>query len=155
GTLVQNVAHASLPTGSAFDGAGNLFITDFAANDILKVDASTGVTSIFSDDTILGDGTKFNSPESIAFGPGFARMYVSDADRGGPGGGIHVLDASTGRGVGFYPLPHSSGSEGVGESDWLAFDSSAKLYMTNENQSQGVMQIDQSNGDITQPSFIP
>jgi sugar lactone lactonase YvrE len=156
GTLVQTlVQNANLPTGLAFDGQGNLYVTEFLGDDILKVDALTGQVSVFSNDSILGDGTTFNSPESIAFGPGYTKMYVSDANREGAGGGIHVIDTATGKGIGFYPLPSSSGSEGTGESDWLAFDSSGSLYMTNENPTQGVMIVDQATGDINQPSFIP
>jgi DNA-binding beta-propeller fold protein YncE len=113
GSFVQTlIPSASTPTGSAFDSAGNLYVTEFGANDILKVDANTGAVSVFSNDTILGDGTTFNSPESIAFGPGFKYMYVSDANRDGTGGGIHVIDPATGKGVAFFALPSSAGSDG-------------------------------------------
>ncbi len=66
-----------------------LYITEFFGNDILKVDHTTGVVSVFSNDTILGDGSVYNSPESIAFGPNFNSIYVTDANRNGPGGGMH------------------------------------------------------------------
>jgi sugar lactone lactonase YvrE/lysophospholipase L1-like esterase len=154
GALVQTlIPAANTPTGSAFDGAGNLYVTEFGSNDILKVDAKTGAVSVFSNNTILADGTSLNSPESIAFGPGYTRMFVSDANRNGPNGGIHVIDTATGKGHAFLPLPSSNGSSGVGESDWLAFNHSGTLFMTNENPTQGVMQVNQSTGDITQPSF--
>jgi hypothetical protein len=55
----------------------------------------------------------------------------------------------------FLPLPSSNGSSGVGESDWLAFNHSGTLFMTNENPTQGVMQVNQTTRDITQPSFVP
>jgi hypothetical protein len=156
GTLVQNlIPQASTPAGSAFDGSGNLYVTEFSANDILKVNGQTGAVSVFSNNSILADGTSFNSPESIAFGPGYSTIYVSDANRNGPGGGIHVLDPATGKGTGFFPLPSSTGSDGVGESDWLAFSPSADLYMTNENAAQGIMKVDPSTKDIVQPSFKP
>lgn len=155
GTLIQTlIPNASTPTGSAFDGAGNLYVTEFSGNDILKVDASTGAVSVFSNDSILGDGTSFDSPESIAFGPGYKQMYVSDANRDGANGGIHVIDTATGKGVGFLPLPSSAGSDGTGESDWLAFDHAGTLFMTNENRSQGIMQVNISSGDIVQPSLV-
>jgi streptogramin lyase len=155
GSFVQTlISNASTPTGSAFDGAGNLYVTEFGGNDILKVDASTGAVSVFSNDSILGDGTSFDAPESIAFGPGYKQMYVSDANRDEANGGIHVIDTATGKGAGFFKLPSSSGSEGVGESDWLAFDHTGTLFMTNENPAQGIMQVDQSSGDVVQPSFV-
>ena len=155
GTLVQTLLTANTPTGLAFDGAGNLFVTEFTSDDILELNASTLTVSVFSSDATLNDGTSYNAPESIAFGPGFTKMYVSDANRNGPGGGIHVVNAASGAGDGFYSLPSSSGSEGTGESDWLAFNHSAKLFMTNEDPSQGIMQVDQTAGDVIQPSFVP
>ncbi|MHA7168099.1 hypothetical protein ACX801_08040 [Arthrobacter bambusae] len=156
GILVQTlIPNANTPTGSAFDGAGNLYVTEFGANDILKVNGQTGAVSVFSNDSILADATSFNSPESIAFGPGYTKMYVSDAKRSSADGGIHVIDTATGKGLGFYALPNShGGAPGFGESDWLAFDASATLYMTDENETQGVMQVNQSSGDIVQPSFV-
>ncbi len=155
GTLVQTLMTGSTPTGSAFDGQGNLFVTEFGANDIRRVDATTGAVTVFSNNTILADGTKYNSPESIAFNAGFTKMYVSDANRGGPGGGIHVVDASTGKGLDFLPLSSSTGSQGQGESDWLAFNASNALYMTNENPTQGVMKVNLTTKDIVSPSFVP
>jgi hypothetical protein len=155
GTLVQTlIDHAALPSGSAFDRAGNLYVTEAAGNDILKVDAATGAVSVFSNDSTLADGTTFNNPNSIAFGPGYARMYVSDI---GYHGGIHVIDTATGKGVGFFPVPSSNGSNesGSGEPFFLAFDPSGTLYMTNSNALQGVMRVDQRTGDIEQPSFVP
>jgi DNA-binding beta-propeller fold protein YncE len=104
GALVQTlIPAANTPTGSAFDGAGNLYVTEFGSNDILKVDAKTGSVSVFSNNTILADGTSFNSPESIAFGPGYTSMFVSDANRNGPNGGIHVIDTATGKAQAFLP----------------------------------------------------
>jgi hypothetical protein len=155
GTLVQTLMTPNQPAGMAFDGAGNLFVTEFGGNDILELKASTMTVSVFSSNTTLNDGTSYNAPESIAFGPGFTKMYVSDANRNGPGGGIHVVNATTGAGEGFYSLPTSSGSEGAGESDWLAFDNNARLFMTNENPTQGVMQVNQTTGDVVQPSLVP
>ena len=66
------IPNATFPTGSAFDSHGNLFVTDFSISDggeILRVDAITGAVTTFSNDAILGDGTTYDSPESIAFGP--------------------------------------------------------------------------------------
>jgi hypothetical protein len=159
GKFVQHVITAAdglgLPAGSAFDGQGNLFVTDFANDQILKRDALTGVVSVFSNNTMLGGGHVFDAPESIVFDKDYAHMLVSDANRNGPGGGINVLNALTGASTAFYPLPSSSGSEGAGESDWLAFDAHSTLYMTNENPTQGIMKVDPSTGDIVQPSLIP
>lgn len=158
GTFVQRLMTSAdglgLPAGSALDGAGNLYVTDFTNDQILKRDAVTGAVSVFASNSTLGNGQSFNSPESIAFDQGYANLFVSDANRHGPGGGINVVSAATGRGTGFYPLPSSNGSAGTGESDWLAFDVHARLFMTNENPAQGVMQVDQNTGDIVQPSLV-
>src|ERR1700694_3112242 len=54
GTFVQTLMTGiSTPTGSAFDGKGNLFVTEFAANDIRRLDATTGIVTVFSDSTTL------------------------------------------------------------------------------------------------------
>ena len=152
-TLITTPSDA--PTGSAFDGTGNLYVTTFGNNRILKVTHTSGAVSVFSSNTTLGDGTVYNSPESIAFGPGYTKMYVSDANRFGTGGGIHVVTPATGADTAFYALPTSNGSAGAGESDWLAESPTATLYMTNENPTQGVMAVDQTTGNIVTPSFVP
>jgi hypothetical protein len=160
-TLMDSSNGLGLAAGSAFDGNGNLYVTDFSNNQILKREATTGAVTIFSNNTILGDGHVYNSPETIAFSSDFSKLYVSGANRFGPGGGINVVDTATGHGVGFLLLPSSSGSEsiysqGQGESDWLAFNAANALYMTNENPTtQGVMQVNLITGDIVQPSFAP
>jgi hypothetical protein len=153
--LVTSVDGLGYPTGSAFDGNGNLYVTDFSNNQILRRDALTGLVSVFASNTTLGNGHVFNSPESIVFSKGYSRMYVSDADRYGENGGINVIDTATGTSLGFYPLPSSQGYDGPGQSDWLAFDANSNLYMTNENPTQGVMKVDPTTGDIVQPSFVP
>jgi hypothetical protein len=156
GTFVQTLMVAiATPAGSAFDGHGNLYVAEFSGNAIRRLDATTGAVTVFSNNTILADGTKYNSPESVAFDSGFTKLYTSDANRFGPGGGIHVVDASTGKGLDFLPIKSSSGSMGQGESDWLAFNASNNLYMTNENPSQGIMQVNQTTKDIVSPSFVP
>lgn len=73
GTLVQtlvNTGEAGLqsPYGTAFDAAGNLFVADFNGNQILKR-TPTGAVTVFSNDTILGNGNLYQNPESIAFSP--------------------------------------------------------------------------------------
>jgi hypothetical protein len=157
GVFVQHLMTSAdglgLPTGSAFDGSGNLYVTDFGNDQILRRDALTGAISVAASSATLGNGHVFDAPESIVFNKGYTQMLISDANRSGPGGGINVVNPATGAGLGFYALPSSSGSDGIGESDWLAFDASSNLYMTNENPSQGVMKVDTSTGDVIQPSF--
>ena len=156
GSLVQTLMNipVSIPTGSAFDGQGNLYVSEFGANAIERIDAVTGAATVFSNNAILADGTSYNSPESVAFNAGFTKLYVSDANRFGTGGGIHVIDASTGKGLDFLPISSSSGSGGQGESDWLAFNAANTLYMTNENPVQGIMQVNEATKDIVSPSFV-
>ena len=51
GSFVQTlISNANTPTGSAFDGAGNLYVTEFEGNDVLKVDGSTGAVFRLCDD---------------------------------------------------------------------------------------------------------
>jgi hypothetical protein len=155
GALVQTLLTANLPAGTAFDGNGNLYVTEFFGNDILRLDGATGVVTVFSNDTILADGTSYNNPESVAFNAGFTKLYVSEVGRPGGARGIHVLDATNGKGLDYLPLNSSTGSSGTGQSDWLAFNPSNTLFMTNENATQGVMQVNETTKDIVSPSFVP
>ena len=99
---------------------GNLFVTDFGNAEIFERTAA-GNVSVFSDDTILANGKKYDSPESIAIDPSGTEMYVSDGNRHGTDGGIMIIDATTGVGTGFLPIPSSSGYNGEVELDWLAW----------------------------------
>jgi hypothetical protein len=154
--LMTSADGLGLPAGSAFDGNGNLYVTDFTNSQILKRDALSGAVSVLASNATLGGGHVFNSPESIVFNKGYTKMYVSDANRDGSGGGVNVVDVASGTSAGFYPLTSSVGSEGgTGESDWLAFDGNSNLYITNENPTQGVMRVDAASGDVVQPSFAP
>jgi hypothetical protein len=69
-----NVSGASFlsPSGVAFDAAGNLYISDFSANSVRRVDAATGVITLFA------------GP-----GPGYCCVPVGD---GGPAVGANLYE---------------------------------------------------------------
>lgn len=82
GTLLQtlNTGRGGFTTGSAFDGAGNFYVTDFSAGSVSKF-SPTG--------TLLGTfATGLRTPESIVFDQ-LGNVYV-----GQTGGGINKYDAN-------------------------------------------------------------
>jgi streptogramin lyase len=73
-------------TGMAFDGAGNLYGTNFSAGSITKYDTFGAI--IPPNPFVSG----MSSPESIAFSSGFASFYVGQAGTGA----INQFDTATG-----------------------------------------------------------
>lgn len=75
------------PNTVAFDKKGNLFVSDLASEQIYRVDAKTGVLSVFAGSGAggySGDGgpalsATFNHPFGLAFGPTDGMLYVSDS----------------------------------------------------------------------------
>ncbi len=65
-------AHAMIPTGLAVDRAGNLFVADARQNQIVRVDAFTGKTTIAA--------TNFNAPGDLAF-DAKGNLYAADQGR--------------------------------------------------------------------------
>lgn len=153
------------PSGSALDNHGNLYLTDYTGNRILKRDGANGTVSVLSDNGASDGGShdvgvpgplpnghtdSYIYPESVAFSTDYTRMYVSEA---GLGGGINVVDPNTGREKGWLPVTGSLGTQdfhqgGAGQSDWLAVNPANQLFLTNENGSQGVMQVNVPSGNV-------
>lgn len=77
-------ASFNLPQGIAFDGSGNLFVTDSGNNIIRKITPSSAVSTIAGTAGTSGtaDGTgasaQFNNPEGIAFDASAGVLYVCD-----------------------------------------------------------------------------
>lgn len=167
-TLLDGSGGLQAPWGLAFDNAGNLYVADAGGingggNQIFKLDNRTGILSVLSNNQTLGDGSIYNGPEQLAFTPDFSELYVTDFECGcyppfGPPGGLHLISPTTGKGLAFYPLPSSYGCfPGTcfqGESDGVAL-SGSNVYITNETQTQGIMRVNTTTGDIYQPSLIP
>jgi len=84
GVLLEtlNTGQGGFTTGSAFDGAGNLYVTNFGANSVTKFTGPSDphTTSLF--------GSGYSTPESILFDAS-GNVYV-----GNLGNGIRKFDAS-------------------------------------------------------------
>ena len=68
-------ADLNLPTGLAFDNAGNVYIADSGNNRVRKVSPNGTIT------TVAGDGTSavLSAPYAVAVGPGGV-LFIADAD---------------------------------------------------------------------------
>jgi hypothetical protein len=118
GTFVAelNTLHAgSFTTGSAFDAAGNLYVTDFGANDVSKFDTTGALVGSF--------GTGYNLPESIVFDSS-GNAYVGQA---GGGGSLLRFTASGSSAGSFSPAPENVGV------DWIDLaPDQCTVYYTSE-----------------------
>ncbi len=120
GTLVRTLdtgkGAGSFTTGLALDAGGNLYVTDFGANDVSKFDGNGTLVGSF--------GSGYNSsPESIVFDSS-GNGYVGQAD-----GSHQVLKFSpTGASLGsFSPTPEDRGT------DWIDLGpDQCTLYYTSE-----------------------
>ena len=114
GTITPSFATGLLPTGLAFDAAGNLYAGDGNAGKVFKIPPSGTTTP-----------TQFNtSPVSGATGLAFDRagnLYVSELGNGQPGTGKIVKIAPNGTVSSFI-------SSGLNLPSGLAFDSAGNLY---------------------------
>jgi len=68
------------PAGLAFGPDGRLYIGNRGGFDILSLDVSDGVQSVYASDTVLiaGSTTNYSTPWGIAFGPGGV-LYANDS----------------------------------------------------------------------------
>ncbi len=116
GTLVATLdtLHAgSFTTGSAFDAAGNLYVTDFGADDVSKFDTTGQLVGSF--------GSGYNLPESIVFDSS-GNAYVGQA-----GGGLLRFTASGTAAGSFSPAPENVGV------DWIDLaPDQCTVYYTSE-----------------------
>ncbi len=105
------------PTGLAFDRAGNLYSGNVGNNTIKKT-TPDGVTTIFSDTTLL------NYPSGLAFDPA-GNLYVAN-----PGNNT-ILKFAPGGAASVF----ASSSSGLNNPDGLAFDSQGNLFVANGNNT--------------------
>jgi sugar lactone lactonase YvrE len=112
GTINPSFATGLVPTGLAFDAAGNLYAGDGNAGKVFKI-------------TPTGTMTQFNnSPVPGATGLAFDRagnLYVTERGNGSPGTG-HIVKITTDGTV------NSFVSTGLNLPEGLAFDSAGNLY---------------------------
>jgi len=76
------------PTGVASDGAGNLYVTDYANNEIRKIVISTGAVTLLAGSATgasgsangTGSAATFNNPSGITYNPADGALYVTEAN---------------------------------------------------------------------------
>jgi len=122
-TLVINpFASATTPAGVAVDPAGDVYIADSAAGDVLKV-TPAGTT------TVVASG--LNAPSGVAVNPSNGALYIADT-------GDHVvkelsptgtLTVVAGTGTAGTPVPGAATASPLGGPSGLATDSAGDLYI--------------------------
>ena len=139
-------AELGRPFGIALDGAGNLYIADWANGNIRKVTTSTGIIT-----TVAGGGSgcagsdpqgdgcpatsvALNAPSSVAVDSA-GDIYISDYY------GIRRVDAVTG-------LISTMTTPGVGPVSDIALDAIGNLYLTDASNSM-IWSVTPSTGNIT------
>lgn len=130
GVLLQRLDTGSgtFATGMAFDAAGNLYVTNFGANQIVVFDNNGNRKGTF--------GSGFDSdPESIAFDRN-GNAYVGQAD------GAHAILEFSPNGTLIRSIPAAGDDRG---SDWIAIAPDQKsIYYTSEGPN--VKRIDLTTG---------
>ncbi|HZY39028.1 MAG TPA: putative Ig domain-containing protein, partial [Mucilaginibacter sp.] len=78
----------NFPVGVASDGAGNLYVTDEANNEIRKIVISTGVVTLLAGSATgasgsangTGSAATFNEPEGITYNSASGALYVTEGN---------------------------------------------------------------------------
>ncbi len=89
-----NVSNASFnfPSGAAFDDAGNLYISDFSANNVRRIDAVTNIVTLFA-----GPGPGYTGAPLGDGGPAAGANLLQPQSLSYYNGGIYIADAGNGR----------------------------------------------------------
>ncbi len=146
------------PSGLAFDGGGNLFITDSANNVVRRVDATTHTISTiagtgvagYNGDGGLGVTAELNQPTHVVF-DSTVNLYITDANNQR----IRRVDALTdeittvaGNGLaGFAGDGGPATSAELNYPDGVALDTNGNLFI-GDAQNNRIREVSISNGNI-------
>ena len=89
-----NVSNASFnfPSGAAFDDAGNLYISDFGANNVRRIDAVTSIVTLFA-----GPGPGYSGAPLGDGGPAAGANLLQPRNLSYYNGGVYIADSGNGR----------------------------------------------------------
>ena len=152
-------AELSAPSSVAVDRAGNIYFADVANSVIRRVDAHTGVITLFagngtpgySGDSGLATSAELNFPEYVVF-DSHGNLFVSDSGNNR----IRRIDAVTGNITtfagngtsGFTGDAGAATSAEISNPTGMAFDAAGDLYFADFGNNR-VRRIDAITGNIT------
>ena len=89
-----NVANATFnfPSAAAFDDAGNLYIGDFSANNVRRIDAVTNIVTLFA-----GPGPGYTGAPLGDGGPAAGANLLQPQSLSYYNNGIYIADSGNGR----------------------------------------------------------
>jgi sugar lactone lactonase YvrE len=135
-TLVINpFAHATTPSGVAVDPAGNVYLADAGANDVIKV-TRAGVA------TVVASG--LNAPGGVAVNPSSGDVYIADTGnhevkRLSAGGTLTIV---AGTGAAGTPTAGPAAASALGGPSGLALDSAGDLYIADGAGASGTPSVE-------------
>ena len=151
-------AQLSSPVGLTIDGAGNIFVADYANDVVRRIEAGTGIITTYAGQrsaTVVGDGgsalnAQLNNPTGLALDTA-GNLYISTL-----GNRIRKVTAGSGiittvAGTGFFG---NTGNNGPATSATLAFpqgiavDSAGNIYIA-DTQNNVIREVNATTGVIT------
>ncbi len=142
-----SVANASFiaPEGVAFDNGGNLYISDFGANSVRRVDNYTGIIT-----TIAGPGPGYSGGALGDGGPAVGADLYEPMGIAYYNGAIYIADTGNSRirrvdlATGIITSVNANGSPLATNSRWIALDLSGDLFLS---AGTAIQEVD-TNGNL-------
>ena len=144
-TVTTTGTALSGPDGVAVDSAGNVFIADTAANEILMVSPSGAVTQLAT-----AASPNFNSPDGIAV-DSHGNVYVADTNNNL----VREIVASNGVVSSSSPVItlNDNGAAAYNQPEGVAVDASGNVYVA-DTFDNDIREIEASNGSVSASSPV-
>ena len=120
-----NVANATFnfPSGAAFDDLGNLFISDFSANNVRRIDAVSSIVTL-----VAGPGPGYSGAPLGDGGPAVGANLLQPQSLSFYNNGVYIADSGNGRIRRVDLATGMISSVATSSSDSIAFDQSGNLF---------------------------